>query len=233
VDAAGCPIVAGSSNQANFPVTPDAYQPHFIGTSPSGDLHITKLDPFGASLIYSTYFGGTGNDSQPRMGLDSDDQLHIAFWSSSSNLPVTPGAFQDFKGGSVDIAAMKFSIPVAPWTVLGGGLKGSQDVPNLAGGGTLLPGSTTRLSLRGGAPSSLAMLVAGVPALNAPLKGGTLVPAPLVQLALPLNSQGQLDLVFPWPSVPSGVQLYLQVWNQDTGAPESWSASNALELAVP
>jgi len=70
-------------------------------------------------------------------------------------------------------------------------------MPNLAGTGTLAPGPPTRLSLRGDLPGAASWLVAGLEAIDAPSKGGTLVPAPTLLVPFVPDAQGALDLVFP------------------------------------
>jgi hypothetical protein len=151
--------------------------------------------------------------------------------STSSTIPVTPGAYDSTYGGSGDMVVAKFSgLPLAPWRVLGGGLAGSIDMPNLAGAGDLTPGSSARLSLRGGLPSANSTIVAGLSALNAPFKGGTLVPTPTVTLPLITNPAGAFDLHFNWVPAPAGIDLFVQVWIKDPGAPTGWSASNGLQM---
>ena len=74
-----------------------------------------------------------------------------------------------------------------------------------------------------------ATLVAGLSALQAPFKGGTLVPAPDVLLPLATDAAGALGLPFTWPQgVPAGIELYVQFWVQDASASHGLAASNAL-----
>jgi hypothetical protein len=231
VDPAGSAVVTGDSDRSNFPVTPDAFQSNFTGPSGTPDAHLTKLDAFGEGVIFSTYFGGNSNDLRPRVELDALHDPAFVMQSTSSTIPVTPGAYDSTYGGSGDMVVAKFSgLPLAPWRVLGGGLAGSIDMPNLAGAGDLTPGSSARLSLRGGLPSANSTIVAGLSALNAPFKGGTLVPTPTVTLPLITNPAGAFDLHFNWVPAPAGIDLFVQVWIKDPGAPTGWSASNGLQM---
>ncbi|MFL6211488.1 MAG: carboxypeptidase regulatory-like domain-containing protein [Pyrinomonadaceae bacterium] len=50
VDAAGNAYVAGRTGAPNFPVTPGAY-------ATNGSIFVTKLNPAGSTLLYSTYLG--------------------------------------------------------------------------------------------------------------------------------------------------------------------------------
>jgi hypothetical protein len=232
VDSAGNVISLGSSNEPNYPVTPDAFQSTYIGPPPSAsDAHLTKFDAFGESLVYSTYFGGNGSDSPAGMGLDDGQDLYFALDAGSSSLPATAGAYDTTaSGNSIDAFVAKFSITVAPWKVLAGGAMGAVDVPNLAGRGALTPGSPARLSVRGASASAPASIIVGLSAANLPFKGGTLVPTPTLIVPLGTNAQGALDLPFAWVNVPAGINIFVQVWIKDSGAPTGFSATNALQM---
>ncbi|HZM00397.1 MAG TPA: hypothetical protein VFD43_09115 [Planctomycetota bacterium] len=120
------------------------------------------------------------------------------------------------------------------WSDLGLGKSGSQGTPLLDGSGPLSPHSTNRLDLSGGNPSSAATLVVGLSLLDAPFKGGTLVPSPLLLLPLATDAAGELSLLFVMPAgLPSGASFYLQCWISDPSASASLSASNGLQGATP
>jgi probable HAF family extracellular repeat protein len=121
------------------------------------------------------------------------------------------------------------------WTDLGQGLAGVAGVPVLAAHGALIEGHPLTLSLSGAKPSGSATLIAGLSAIDAPFKGGTMVPNPDVLLAgLPLDSNGTFDLAAAWPAgVPSGFSLWLQAWIADGAAVKGFAASNAEVGVVP
>src|SRR6266853_906649 len=54
VDAAGNAYVTGIAASPNFPTTPGAFNPD----PANGGAFVTKLDPSGSTLIYSTFLGG-------------------------------------------------------------------------------------------------------------------------------------------------------------------------------
>jgi hypothetical protein len=233
VDVAGNVHVVGRANEHDFPTTPDAFQSTYIGPWPSqSDATLTKLDAFGETLVYSTWFGGSGSEIPHGVGLDPNAHPIMALSTSAADMTVTPGAYQPTPGGNEDMFVAKFDLPLLPWRVLGGGLKGAKDTPNLAGAGPLTQGSTTRLSVRGAAPFAPAWLVVGFSQLGIPLLGGTLVPFPNVAIPLATDGAGAIDVVFPWPPSPQ-VTLTAQVWVLDPGAPQGWSASNALAMLSP
>jgi hypothetical protein len=80
------------------------------------DVFITKLDPTGSQILYSTFFGGSGNDNPSSIALDSDGNIIIAGSTSSiykpgdccfpssgfAAFPVTTSAYQDGLSGTQD-----------------------------------------------------------------------------------------------------------------------------------
>jgi len=102
VDAHGAAYVGGYTESTDFPVTAGAYQTTFAGRSPTcpapffpcGDGFVTKLDPSGAALIYSTYLGGTGDDYIENLAVDHGGSVYATGTTDSLDYPTTPGAFQ-------------------------------------------------------------------------------------------------------------------------------------------
>ncbi|BCS34431.1 hypothetical protein TBR22_A36580 [Luteitalea sp. TBR-22] len=103
VDAAGYIYVLGvSADHGGFPVTPGAVQPQRAGTpAPGGqypvDYFVSKFNPAGTALVYSTLFGGSldeGTWPYTPGGLDVDAQGRVYFVGDtmSPDYPVTPDA---------------------------------------------------------------------------------------------------------------------------------------------
>ncbi|MFW9995479.1 MAG: SBBP repeat-containing protein [Candidatus Odinarchaeota archaeon] len=82
-------IVIGTTNSTDFPVTADAYQSAYAGGS--YDLFITRFAANG-SMVYSSYFGGTGHDESRDFVLDSSGNLVIVGGTSSLDFPLTADA---------------------------------------------------------------------------------------------------------------------------------------------
>jgi hypothetical protein len=99
VDSSYSAYVTGQTFSANFPTTTGAYQ---TGLHGSQDVFVTKLNPAGNAPVYSTYLGGTTNDST-EMGLgiavDSGGYVVLTGQTSSTNFPTTSGAFQTALSG--------------------------------------------------------------------------------------------------------------------------------------
>jgi uncharacterized protein (TIGR03437 family) len=131
LDSLGQAYVAGISSAqcasndptACFPTTPSAVLP---GSTFNGTLHqgttfnqgsafVTVFDAAGANLLYSSLYGGfgstaTGSDGKPGnngatygagVAVDPSGNFYLAGTSSSNQLPVTPGAYQKYSGGTV------------------------------------------------------------------------------------------------------------------------------------
>jgi len=115
------------------------------------------------------------------------------------------------------------------WKDLGFAKAGVDGPPQLSAKGPLSGNTQNTLSLAHAAPSAAATLVVGLSALNAPFKGGTLVPNPDVLVPLATDGSGAVSLPFTWPAVvPAGTNVFFQYWIQDAAASQSYSASNAL-----
>ena len=90
VDGVGNAYVTGGTSSSNFPTTVGAFDTTSNG---GGDAFVTKLDPTGSTLVYSTYLGGSGVDSSHGIALDGSGNVYVTGDTNSSNFPVTAGAF--------------------------------------------------------------------------------------------------------------------------------------------
>ena len=64
IDAAGDAFVAGFTQAADFPVTPKAFQTSYFPSAEYMEF-VTKLNPQGTGLVYSTFLGATRNYASP------------------------------------------------------------------------------------------------------------------------------------------------------------------------
>jgi Chitobiase/beta-hexosaminidase C-terminal domain/Beta-propeller repeat len=107
VDSSGNVYFSGSTWEADFPVTSGAFQK--TSEAVANDLSsafVTKMNPAGSALVYSTYLGGSGNDRGYRLAVDSSGDVYVAGSAGSSDFPVTSNAYQTtnlaaFNDGSV------------------------------------------------------------------------------------------------------------------------------------
>ena len=115
------------------------------------------------------------------------------------------------------------------WSDLGAAKPGAGAPPEMLAAGSLAASTSNTVALTGAPGGSLSVLVAGLSAIDAPFKGGTLVPHPQFVVPLAAGASGALSLPFTWPAMmPAGTEIYLQFWVLDPGATLGFSASNAL-----
>lgn len=91
LDSSGNAYVSGRTGSADFPTTPGAFQQAYGGGI---DAFLTKLNSSGTNLVYSTFLGGSGVDEGNGLALDANGNVYVSGFTSSTNFPVTPGAFQ-------------------------------------------------------------------------------------------------------------------------------------------
>ncbi len=120
LDDAGNAYITGPTNSPRFP-TLNALQPSLAGGGL--DAFVTKLNPTGSQLIYSTYLGGSGSDnignSSFRFGLshiavDDAGRAYVAGWTDSLDFPTSPDAFQRLNRGGYDAFIAKLGASSLP-----------------------------------------------------------------------------------------------------------------------
>ncbi|MFB3896072.1 MAG: SBBP repeat-containing protein [bacterium] len=91
VDGLGNAYLTGYTYSTDFPTTPDAFDTTY---SVAGDIFVSKLNPNGTALIYSTYLGGGDLEcSFGGIAIDGSGNAYITGCTYSSDFPTTPGAF--------------------------------------------------------------------------------------------------------------------------------------------
>jgi len=89
VDSAGNAYVAGGTSSPDFPVV-NAYQSTLAG---QGNAFVSKLNPAGSALVYSTFLGGSGSDRANGIAVDSAGSVYVTGNTTSKNFPLM-NAFQ-------------------------------------------------------------------------------------------------------------------------------------------
>ena len=122
------------------------------------------------------------------------------------------------------------------WDDLGFGLAGSSGVPSLEGKGSLAAGAGITLISTGSPAATIGYLFVGFDRIDAPFKGGVVVPAfvPPLGMMLPFST-GFVGVSSQWPAaLPAGFEVFLQVWMAEPGTPTGVCASNAVRgFVVP
>jgi uncharacterized protein (TIGR03437 family) len=106
LDSSGNIYVTGATLSADFPVTAGAYQTSYRGTDKNsqyilvtGDAFVTKIDPTGTKLLYSTYLGGSRDEMGLAIAVDAAGAAYVTGFTSSTNFPTTAGAYsRTYKG---------------------------------------------------------------------------------------------------------------------------------------
>ena len=102
VDASGNVYMEGGTDSIDFPTTTGAFQTTYGGGISDG--FVAKLDPAGSALVYSTYLGGSGEDSTTGLAIDAGGNAYVTGLTDSTNLPTTMGALQTIYGGGINDA---------------------------------------------------------------------------------------------------------------------------------
>lgn len=116
VDIDGNVYVTGANVIGDLPITPDALDTTFNNSiyAPSyTDAFVSKLDPTGASVLYSSYLGGGSSDYGLGLALDNTNNVYLTGWTWSTDFPITTNAFDTSLSGSVDAIFCKMNIAPA------------------------------------------------------------------------------------------------------------------------
>lgn len=115
VDAAGDAYVTGYTYSSDFPTTEGAYQTTNNAAAASGTTSfVTKLNPTGTGLLYSTFLGGTVSDYASSIAIDAAGSAYVAGVAFSANYPVTTGAYQTTNKGAADFNGTAFVTKLNP-----------------------------------------------------------------------------------------------------------------------
>src|SRR5207253_7212460 len=84
VDALGSAYVTGITSSTNFPTASPLQAANGGG---SDDAFVSKLNPTGSALSYSTYLGGSGGDRKSGVDGDALGRADVTGITRSTNLP--------------------------------------------------------------------------------------------------------------------------------------------------
>jgi hypothetical protein len=105
-DGAGNAYITGQTSSTDFP-TANAFQPTYGGGSLNA--FVTQFSADGASLVYSSYLGGSGRDAGNGIAVDAAGNAYVTGQGSSRDFP-TANAFQPTNGeGGADAFVAKIS----------------------------------------------------------------------------------------------------------------------------
>jgi len=104
VDSLGAAYVFGDTTSNDFPLV-NPFQAAFGGFR---DAFAAKLAPDGASLIYSTFLGGSSDEQSYGMAIDASGAAYVTGYTDSTDFP-TMNALQPQSGGSPDAFVVKIA----------------------------------------------------------------------------------------------------------------------------
>jgi hypothetical protein len=104
VDRSGSAYVTGYTWSTDFPMK-NPFQGTLNGYS---DILVTKLSPGGNTLLYSTYLGGSNDDSGLGIAVDSNGSAYVTGDTRSTDFP-TMNPYQGTRNGYRDVLVAKLS----------------------------------------------------------------------------------------------------------------------------
>ena len=102
LDPSGKVYVAGTTSSTDFPTTTNALIQSPLATNPNGTAFLTKIDPTlagTASLLYSSYVGGTNGDLANAVAADANGNAYIGGLTFSNPGAAGSGGFAVTTGG--------------------------------------------------------------------------------------------------------------------------------------
>jgi hypothetical protein len=94
LDASGNIYVVGSTTSLDFPLA-NSFQSVPPGQNAAGNpahIFVTKLDPTGSTVIFSTYLGGSSGETGRKIAVNANGNVYVAGSTVSSDFPVTASA---------------------------------------------------------------------------------------------------------------------------------------------
>lgn len=86
----------------------------YLATQAANNVFVTKLDPTGKTILYSTYIGGSVSDQTAGIALDAEGNVYVTGTTESPDFPLTPGALQGSMGEPGFVAVPGFVLKLNP-----------------------------------------------------------------------------------------------------------------------
>ena len=108
-DADGNIFMVGHTTSEGYPITPGALQSQYGGGKRQwdGDGAVAVLSADGSRLLYSTFFGGSGDDLIRSVALGPNGEVYLVGSTTSPDFPVTANAVQRSLKGNADAFIVK------------------------------------------------------------------------------------------------------------------------------
>ena len=206
VDALGNTYIAGDTFSTNFP-TVKPLQPANAGLR---DVFVCKISPTGLTLLFSTFFGGSGEELAG-LTVDPAGSVWLVGLTTSTNLPLAAPIQNRFGGGTWDAFVARLS-PAGDQLAFSSYLGGAGNDQGAAIaldrlGNAYVAGASTSANLltvkpfqssnRGGLYDAFVMRLSETAPSVAPPVATVPVPAPPASPLPPTNRQAQAAAVKP------------------------------------
>ncbi|HZI48545.1 MAG TPA: SBBP repeat-containing protein [Pyrinomonadaceae bacterium] len=112
LDAANNAYITGDTTSTNFPISNPIQASYGGGLS---DAFVTKLNPTGSALVYSTFLGGNLSDEGRGIASNGSGDVFVTGDTSSGNFP-TSSALQGNNGGGVENHDDAFVVRIGDFT---------------------------------------------------------------------------------------------------------------------
>ena len=156
----------GITQSSDFPTTTGAFRRTgaAIGFT---DVFVTKLNPTGTALVYSTFIGGSDLDWGRAIALDASGNAFVTGTTGSQDFPTTSGAVDStYNGGVVDAYVAELSADGS--TLLYGTYLGGADSDNA---NDIALGPAGSVYVTGGVATLTTSTLSGTPSLTAVFQG--------------------------------------------------------------
>ncbi len=143
VDGFDNAYVVGDAGSTDFPTTPGAFQTTFPGTFGTQHVFVSKLNPGGSALVYSTYLGGSGIDGGFAIALDASGNAYVTGKrAATTDFPSTPGAYDS--NGDLFVTKLNSAGSALIYSAFlgGGGFDQSQGIAVDTAGNAYITGTT-------------------------------------------------------------------------------------------
>lgn len=108
IDSAGNAYIGGTTSSNNYPIRNAVQNTRRTGAA-GLDGCITKLNPNGSDIIYSTYLGGNGNEIVQAIAVGLDGSVAVAGNTNSNDMPLGPSPIQRSITGGQDLFIHKLT----------------------------------------------------------------------------------------------------------------------------
>lgn len=105
VDNTGAVYLAGTTLSNDYPTVAGSYD---VTYNLDNDVVVTKLNPAGSSMVYSTYIGGQRADDATGIAIDGNGSAYITGVTQSGDFPA-PNGFDKTYNGNADLFVTKVS----------------------------------------------------------------------------------------------------------------------------